>query len=75
MTNTRISDIQHALTLARQHLARAEAELDRWEEPAGGDHRGTLQRLQSDVARAANDVMVLASVLRVAQYSEEAFAD
>lgn len=69
-------DISHALAQARRHLKRCEEELDRWQEPTGGDYRGTLEKLQADVRRAQNDVEVLAVMLaqaRAAQFAADAF--
>jgi hypothetical protein len=71
----RIADLERALSQARDHLYRCEQELARWEEPQGGDHRGTLGRLISDLLRAENDVVILANVLRAAQHAREAFED
>jgi hypothetical protein len=71
--NQNIHELRHALAQARSHLRRCEEELDRWEEPAGGDRRGTLHRLKTDVVRASNDVEVLSSALWAAEHAAEAF--
>jgi hypothetical protein len=69
----RIADIRHALDAARSHLSRCEAELSRWEEPNGGDHRRTLDKLRADVKRAENDVELLRNAMWAAESAFEAF--
>ena len=64
-----------AATPALDHLHRCMAELERWEEPQGGDHSGTLHRLTSDTVRAENDVQLLRHALWAAQHCAEAFGD
>ena len=75
MADTRLADLQAALDRAHDHLRRCEQELERWEEPQGGDHRGTLDRLRGDLRRAENDVVLLTNVLRAAEHAVQAFAD
>jgi hypothetical protein len=56
----RIIELQRALDQARDRLARAERELERYE-PIGPDYRDNGRRLADDVACAKNDVALLAS--------------
>ena len=72
--NDRITHLIYALETAKHH-ARAQAELDRWSEPQGGDIRGTLSRLTDDCRRAENDVRILEQELYAAQHSHQAFAE
>jgi hypothetical protein len=74
MTDTRIADLERALSNARDHLYRCEQELERFD-CCGPDYRNAGTRLADDVARARNDVTLLSHALWAAQHAQEAFAE
>ena len=68
-----IPELRAALAQAQQHLNRCLDELHRYEEPQGGERRGTLYKLQADIERARNDCDLLSNQLWKAEHQHEEF--